>query len=94
MAKLPASREVRFEDGITHGFAEMVGMSIYSGSTDELIHGITAIELTIEGQRANAARSLAFVLSQKLRLEGYIVITDIDDALESFLESELDGKAA
>lgn len=86
--KLTPSREVRMQGGVTEGFAETVGLSIYQGSSNELIHGIAAIELTIEGQRANAARSLAFVLSQKLRLEGYVVITDIDDALTNFLESE------
>lgn len=88
-AKIPPSREVRISDGVTHGFAEAVGLSIYQGSSNELMHGITAIELTIEARRADAARMLAFVLSQKLRLEGYIVITDIDDALEEFLESEV-----
>lgn len=91
MPKLPPSREVRFEDGITHGFAEMISLSIYHGSTDELIDGIAAIDLTIEAKRADAARSLAFVLSQKLKLDGYIVVSDIDEALEDFLESEVDA---
>lgn len=88
--KLPPSREVRFEDGITHGFAETVGMSIYQGSTDELLNGIAAIELTIEARRASAARSIALILTKKLALEGYIVVSDIDDALEDFLEAELE----
>lgn len=88
--KTPPSKEVRMQGGVTEGFAEYVALSIYQGASNELIDGIAAIELTIESQRANAARTLAFTLGQKLRLDGYIVITDIDDALEAFLESELD----
>lgn len=89
--KLPPSREVRFSEGVTEGFAESVAMSIYQGSSTELMHGIAAIELTIESRRANAARTLAFTLGQKLKLEGYIVTSDIDDALEDFLESEMES---
>lgn len=87
--KLPPSREVRFEDGITQGFAETVAFRIYQGNTDELLHGIAAIELTIESRRANAARTLASVLRVKLAEGGYIVTSDIDDALEDFLQAEL-----
>lgn len=78
------------QDGVTEGFAETVGLSIYQGSSNELIHGIAAIELTIEGQRANAARGLAVALRKKLAAEGYIVVSDIDDALEDFLETMQD----
>lgn len=88
--KPPPSREVRMSSGVTQGFAEMVGLSIYQGSSNELIHGITAIELTIEAQRAKSARGLAVALRKKLAEDGYIVISDIDDVLENFLELELD----
>lgn len=86
--QLPPSRELRFEDGITEGFAESVAFRIHQGGTGELMNGIAAIELTIESRRADAARTLAFILGQKLKLEGYIVVSDIDDALENFLENE------
>lgn len=88
-AELPPSREVRLEDGVTEGFAEHVALSIYSGSTKELIDGICSIELTIEAKRANAARGLALALRNKLLVEGYLVISDIDHALEDFLEAEV-----
>lgn len=78
------------QGGITEGFAETVGLSIYQGSSNELIHGIAAIELTIEAQRAKSARGLAVALRRKLSEEGYIVVSDIDDALEDFLESMQD----
>lgn len=89
MPKPPPSREVRFEDGITHGFAETVAFSIHQGGTNELIDGIAAIDLTIESRRANAARSLAAALRVKLAEVGYIVVSDIDDTLELFLEGEM-----
>lgn len=88
--KTPPSREVRMQGGITEGFAETVGLSIYQGSSNELIHGIAAIELTIEAQRAKSARGLAVALRRKLSEDGYIVVSDIDDALEDFLESMQD----
>lgn len=80
------------QDGVTEGFAESVAMSIYEGSSTELMHGIAAIELTIESRRANAARGLAMALRVKLAEEGYIVTSDIDDALEDFLETETLGE--
>lgn len=86
---VPSSREVRLEDGITDGYAEHVALSIYSGSTKELLDGITSIELTIEARRANAARSIAKILRDKLMVDGYLVISDIDHALMEFLEAEL-----
>lgn len=89
MGRVPESREVRLEGGVSQGFAEDVALRIYQGSAGEMLNGIIAIELTIESKRANAARSLATLLRIKLAEEGYIVTSDIDDALESFLESEL-----
>lgn len=86
---LPPSREVRFEDGVTEGFAESVAFKIHQGGTEELLDGIAAIELTIESRRAHAARGLATALRVKLAEVGYIVTSDIDDTLEQFLESEL-----
>lgn len=86
---VPPSREVRFEDGVTQGFAETVALRIYQGSTDELLDGVTAIELTIEARRADAARTLAALLRVKLAEEGYIVASDIDDTLYNFLEAEI-----
>lgn len=93
MAKreLPPSRELRLEDGAAQGFAEHVALSIYSGGTTELLQGIVGIELTIESQRANAARSIALLLKRQLTVEGYLVVSDIDECLETFLEEELMG---
>lgn len=86
--ELPPSREVRLQDGVTEGYAEEVALSIYSGSTTELMDGIASIELTIEGKRANAARTIAKLLRDKLLVDGYIVVSDIDNLLEDFLEQE------
>lgn len=90
---LPPSREVRFEEGVTEGFAESVAFRIHQGGTGELMDGIAAIELTIQSRRANAARGLATALRVKLAEVGYIVISDIDDTLEQFLEGEILGEA-
>lgn len=87
--EIPPSREVRLEDGITHDFSEHVALSIYSGGSSELLEGISAIELTIEAERAGAARRLARLLKDRLLFDGYIVVSSIDDTLESFLESEV-----
>lgn len=86
--ELPASREVRLQDGVTEGFAEHVGLKIYTGSTRQLLEGIVSIELTIEARRANAARTLAMLVRNKLIADGYLVETDIDHILEDFLEAE------
>lgn len=86
---IPPSREIRLQDGVTEGFAEHVALSIYSGSTKELLDGITAIELTIEARRANAARGVALAVRNKLMADGYLVQLDIENILEDFLENEL-----
>lgn len=90
MSELPPSREVRLEDGVTHGFSEAVAMTIYSGGTQDLLKGMAAIELTIESQRANAARELARRVMARLTVDGYIVVSDIEQVLEAFLEDEVE----
>ncbi len=85
---VPPSQEVRLADGVADGFAETVAMKIHYGSTRDLKEGAVAIEFTLEERRANAARTVARLVTEKLILEGYIVASDVTHILENFLEAE------
>lgn len=87
---VPPSREVRLQDGVTHGDAERIAFQIYSGSAGDLAHSIVELELTMEFRKSRAVQAFADLVRAKLLEDGYIVLDDITKIERAWHESEVD----
>lgn len=87
---LPPSREVRLEDDVTHGDAEQIAWSIYTGDAGTLGRSIERLELVIELKRSKAVEGFKHLLRRKLEQDGYLVVSDLDHIAEEWHEGELD----
>ncbi len=68
---------------------ERIMFRTHAGDFGELKTGIADMKLLIELKRHQAAVSLAEILKRQLRDIGFIVIADIDNAVDQFCEREL-----
>lgn len=88
---IPPSREVRWADGVAEGDAERVAFQIYAGDAGSLACSVVELELVMEKDRSRSIEAFAHLLKQKLLKDGYIVISDIDDAERQWHEEEVLG---
>lgn len=69
--------------------SQRLAFRLWHRETPDLEHGAGEIRLLVEFQRAMGVTALGKSLKEKLQKEGYLVQTDIDTAVENFLEDEL-----
>jgi hypothetical protein len=69
--------------------ADRIAFRIYQGDAGELAQGINEMNVLVEFNRATAVHAFAELLRRKLMGDGYVVISDIDDAENGFFEDEV-----
>lgn len=68
---------------------DRIAFRIYQGDAGQLARGINELELVMEFNRATAVHAFAELMRRKLMDDGYVVISDIDEAEGDFLADEL-----
>lgn len=87
-ASTPPSREVRWADGLAEGQLEQIAFQLHSTDTSGLVKSLVSLELVVELKRAQAVQELVVLLKQKLALDGYMVVSSIDETAEQWYERE------
>jgi len=72
-----------------NGQAERVAFDIYSGDASDLSRQVVRLELVMGHDRSRAVDAFAALLRNKLLVEGYLVISDIDNAAEDWHEEDV-----
>jgi hypothetical protein len=90
--EIPPSREVRIRENSPITDVERVAFSIYSGDAGNLATNLVKLELLVESKQARALEALATILRQKLLLDGYVVIEDIDEGVKKWHEEDVLGE--
>lgn len=68
---------------------ERIAWRIHTASTSDFPTHLGELELYVDYERSMAAHGLAVLLRDKLMSDGYIIISDIDDAVNEFCEADL-----
>ena len=90
--EIPMSREVRLQQGITHGILEDTIFRAHTGSSSDLAHLIVAGELIVENERSHAVEAFSDILRSLMTAHGTLSLSELEEGLRLFHSGELDER--